>query len=63
MKLIKYLTALLAMMILAVSCGKEKPDVKPVEKTPEIKVTQQADRLHSAFLPIWTGMSRMFRHG
>ena len=38
MKLIKFLPVLLA-TILAVSCGKDKPDVKPVEKTPEIKVT------------------------
>lgn len=38
MKLIKFLPVLLA-TILAVSCGKDKPDVKPVEKTPEINVT------------------------
>ena len=48
MKLIKYLTALLAMMILAVSCGKEKPDVKPVEKTPEIKVTPSEASISAA---------------
>ena len=48
MKLIKYLTALLAMMILAVSCGKEKPDVKPVEKTPEIKVTPSEASIYAA---------------
>ena len=48
MKLIKYLTSLLAMMILAVSCGKEKPDVKPVEKTPEIKVTPSEASISAA---------------
>ena len=48
MKLIKYLTALLAMMILALSCGKEKPDVKPVEKTPEIKVTPSEASISAA---------------
>ena len=48
MKLIKYLTALLAMMILAVSCGKEKPDVKPVEKTPEMKVTPSEASISAA---------------
>ena len=42
MKLIKFITAILALMIVSVSCEKErKPGGKPIEVTPEIKVTPE----------------------
>ena len=49
MRLIKFLTAILALMIVSVSCEKErKPGGKPIEVTPEIKVTPAAPGLISA---------------